>query len=214
MKRRIERAADQRTAFLNGVSHDLRTLLTRFRLSLALFEPSPEVEPLQRDVAEMNAILDSYLAYARGDVSEPTEPVDFAALLGALREDAERAGVAASLETRGDTIAKARPLAIKRCLANLAGNAQKHASRIALAAERDGKYLFLSVDDDGPGIPEGAREDVFKPFVRLDEARNQDDAGAGLGLSISREIARAHGGDVTLSQSPMGGLRAVVRLPV
>ena len=213
MKRRIERASDQRTTFLNGVSHDLRTMLTRFRLSLALFEPSDEADALQRDVTEMNAMLDSYLAYARGDVAEDSRMVDFAELLESLRADAERAGSAASLTIAGDMIAKARPLAIKRCLANLVGNAQKHARVLAICAARDARYLTVHVDDDGPGIPAQAREDVFKPFVRLDEARNQDDSGAGLGLSISREIARAHGGDVTLTTSPLGGLRASVRLP-
>ena len=214
MKRRIERAADQRAGFLNGVSHDLRTLLTRFRLSLALFEPSAEVEMLQKDVSEMNAMLESYLAYARGDVSEPTAMVDFAALLTSLKSEAERGGARASLSCEGDMRAKARPLAIKRCLANLVGNAEKHAKTIALRAVRDARYLRITVDDDGPGIPAAAREDVFRPFVRLDESRNQDDSGAGLGLTISRELARAHGGDVTLAESPLGGVRASVRLPV
>ena len=214
MKRRIERAADQRTTFLNGVSHDLRTMLTRFRLSLELLEPSSEVDLLEKDVAEMNAMLESYLAYARGDVSEPTQTIDFAELLEVLRSEAQRAGVAATARCVGDLRAKARPLAIKRCLANLVGNAEKHAKTVQLSASRDSRYLTVTIDDDGPGIPEEAREDVFKPFVRLDESRNQDSPGAGLGLSISREIARAHGGDVTLSRSPLGGLRASVRLPV
>ena len=214
MKRRIERAADQRTTFLNGVSHDLRTMLTRFKLSLALLEPTEDVDALQKDVAEMNAMLDSYLAYARGDVAEETRAIDVGDVLEALRADAERAGVVVRLALSDDLTIKARPLAIKRCLANLVGNAQKHARAIALSASRDSRYLIVNVDDDGPGIPPQAREDVFRPFVRLDESRNQDDAGAGLGLSISREIARAHGGDVTLSTSPLGGLRASVRLPV
>ena len=162
----------------------------------------------------MNAMLESYLAYARGDVSEPTQIVDFAELLEVLKAEAQRAGITATSRCVGDVRAKARPLAIKRCLANLVGNAEKHAKTIQLSASRDTRYLTVTIDDDGPGIPEEAREDVFKPFVRLDESRNQDDAGAGLGLSISREIARAHGGDVTLSHSPLGGLRASVRLPV
>ena len=214
MKRRIERAADQRTTFLNGVSHDLRTMLTRFRLSLEMIDSSPEVDLLQKDVAEMNAMLESYLAYARGDVSEPTQIVDFAELLEVLKAEAQRAGLAATSRCVGDLRAKARPLAIKRCLANLVGNAEKHAKAIQLSASRDARYLTVTIDDDGPGIPEEAREDVFKPFVRLDDSRNQDNAGAGLGLSISRDIARAHGGDVTLSRSPLHGLRASVRLPV
>jgi two-component system, OmpR family, osmolarity sensor histidine kinase EnvZ len=214
MKRRIGRTMEQRTAMLNGVSHDLRTILTRFKLSLALMDDSPELEAIQKDVEEMQRMLEAYLAFARGETSEAAEPIDIGALLDELKADAERHGHATKITTEGDMVVRVRPDAFKRCLANLVGNAQRFGNHIALSAEREGPYLFVHVDDDGPGIPEAMREDVFRPFVRLDEARNQDESGTGLGLSIARDIARAHGGDIVLGVSPLKGLRASVRVPV
>ena len=114
----------------------------------------------------------------------------------------------------GETVASVRPDAFKRCLVNLVANAQRHGDKIAISAARDARFLTIHVDDDGPGIPAGMREDVFRPFFRLDEARNQDEGGTGLGLAIARDIARSHGGDIYLADSPMGGLRASVRVPV
>jgi two-component system osmolarity sensor histidine kinase EnvZ len=214
MKRRIERASDQRTAMLNGVSHDLRTMLTRFKLSLAVIDESAEVEPLQRDVDEMQRMLEAYLAFARGDGGEPTEPTDLRGILDSLRADAERHGARVEVEANGDLSVRVRPLAIKRCLGNLVANAARHADTIALKAAREQRFITICVDDDGPGIAPEHREDVFRPFHRLDEARNQDEGGSGLGLAIARDVARSHGGEVTLSTSPLGGLRACVRLPI
>jgi two-component system osmolarity sensor histidine kinase EnvZ len=213
MKRRIERMIEQRTAMLAGVSHDLRTVLTRFRLSLELLKDGPELEDLRRDVDEMKRMVEGYLAFARGDASEAPEPVDVAALIEELRSDAERAGWAMNVSVLGDPVAIVRPQAFKRCLANLVANAARHAERIEVAATHDARMLTVTVDDDGPGVPADQREEVFKPFVRLDEARNIDEGGTGLGLTIARDIARAHGGDVTLADSPLGGLRAMVRVP-
>ena len=214
MKRRIERATEQRTAMLNGVSHDLRTILTRFKLSLALLDNSADSELLQKDVDEMGSMLEGYLAFARGDASEPATPTDIRALLEDLRLDAERHGSEISLETRGDLDIRVRPLALKRCIGNLVGNAQRHADHVRISASRDMQFVSVTVDDDGAGIPVAYREDVFRPFYRLDESRNQDEGGAGLGLAIARDIARSHGGDISLSDSPMGGLRAIIRIPV
>jgi two-component system, OmpR family, osmolarity sensor histidine kinase EnvZ len=214
MKRRIERSTEQRTAMLNGVSHDLRTILTRFKLSLALLDNSADNELLQKDVDEMAHMLEGYLAFARGDTSEAATPTDIRALLEDLRADAERHGAEIDLETRGHLDIRVRPLALKRCLGNLVTNAQRHAEHVRISAACDAKFLSVSVDDDGIGIAPPHREDVFRPFYRLDEARNQDEGGAGLGLAIARDIARSHGGDITLSDSPMGGLRASVRIPV
>ena len=213
MKRRIERAIDQRTTMLNGVSHDLRTILTRFRLSLALLQQTPEVDDLRRDVDEMGRMLEAYLAFARGDLNEPAVPTDLAALLAEAQADAERAGHQTAIEIEGDPTVMVRPDAFRRLLFNLISNAARHGDRIAISATHEQRWLVLNVDDDGPGIPPAAREEVFKPFVRLDEARNQDEGGSGLGLSIARDIARSHGGDVFLGDSPLGGLRASVRLP-
>jgi len=214
MKARIERAIEQRTAMLAGVSHDLRTVLTRFKLELALIGDSPEVEAMKKDVDEMARMLEAYLAFARGDLGEQSAPTDMAAFLDELKLDAERHGHKATVVFHGPPIVTVRPAAFKRCLANLVSNAARFAPSIEITGHRDHRYLTVTVDDDGPGIPAEMREDVFKPFLRLDDARNQDEGGTGLGLAIARDIARSHGGDINLGDSPLGGLRATVRVPV
>jgi two-component system osmolarity sensor histidine kinase EnvZ len=214
MKTRIERSIEQRTAMLAGVSHDLRTVLTRFKLELALIPDSREVDGMKKDVDEMARMLEAYLAFARGDLGEASAPTDMAEFLEELRLDAERHGHRAIVVFHGPPIVVVRPAAFKRCLANLVSNAARHADSIAITGHRDHRYLTVTVDDDGPGIPADMREEVFKPFLRLDDARNQDEGGTGLGLAIARDIARSHGGDITLGDSPMGGLRATVRVPV
>jgi two-component system osmolarity sensor histidine kinase EnvZ len=214
MKTRIERAIEQRTAMLAGVSHDLRTVLTRFKLELALIDSNPEVEAMKKDVDEMARMLEAYLAFARGDLGESAAPTDMADFLEELRLDAERHGHRTTVVFHGPPIVTVRPAAFKRCLANLVSNAARYAPSIAITGHRDHRYLTVTVDDDGPGIPSDMREDVFKPFLRLDDARNQDEGGTGLGLAIARDIARSHGGDITLGDSPLGGLRATVRVPV
>jgi two-component system, OmpR family, osmolarity sensor histidine kinase EnvZ len=214
MKARIERAIEQRTTMLAGVSHDLRTVLTRFKLELALLGPTPETEAIKKDVDEMAGMLEAYLAFARGDSAEPSAPTDMAVLLEELKLDTERHGDRASVAYHGEPEVTVRPAAFKRCLANLISNAARFASTIAITGHRDHRWLTVTIDDDGPGIPLQLREDVFKPFLRLDDARNQDEGGTGLGLAIARDIARSHGGDITLGDSPLGGLRATVRVPV
>ena len=214
MKTRIERAMEQRTAMLAGVSHDLRTVLTRFKLELALIKESPEVDAMKKDIDEMARMLEAYLAFARGDSGEIAAPTDMAEFLEELRLDAERHGHTTSVVFHGPPIVTVRPAAFRRCLANLVSNAARFAPSISITGHRDHRYLTVTVDDDGPGIPSGMREEVFKPFLRLDDARNQDEGGTGLGLAIARDIARSHGGDITLGDSPLGGLRATVRVPV
>jgi two-component system osmolarity sensor histidine kinase EnvZ len=214
MRRRIERTIEQRTTMLNGVSHDLRTILTRFKLSLALMDEGPDGDALHKDVDEMGRMLEAYLAFARGDAGEASAAIDIGALLEELKSDAERHGRATRIEVSGETSMVVRPHAFKRCLANLVGNALRYGSAIQLEALRDQRFLTINVDDDGPGIPAEQREEVFRPFHRLDKARNQDHGGTGLGLAIARDIARSHGGDVHLGDSPLGGLRATVRVPV
>jgi two-component system osmolarity sensor histidine kinase EnvZ len=214
MKTRVERAIEQRTTMLAGVSHDLRTVLTRFKLELALIEQGPEVEAMRRDVDEMSRMLNAYLAFARGDASEPSAPIDMATFLEELKADTERHGQEMTVVFHGHPVVTVRPDAFKRCLANLVSNAARFASSIAITGHRDHRWLTVTIDDDGPGIPANMREDVFKPFLRLDDARNQDEGGTGLGLAIARDIARSHGGDITLGDSPLGGLRANVRVPV
>jgi two-component system osmolarity sensor histidine kinase EnvZ len=214
MKERIERSIEQRTAMLAGVSHDLRTILTRFKLELALLGDSPEVEALKKDVDEMARMLEAYLAFARGDTGEQSAPTDMAEFLNELRADAERNGHRSTVIFHGYPIVTVKSAAFKRCLANLVSNAARFASSIAITGHRDHRWLTVTIDDDGPGIPTKMREEVFKPFLRLDDARNQDEGGTGLGLAIARDIARSHGGDIVLGDSPLGGLRATVRVPV
>lgn len=214
MKRRVERSIGERTTMLNGVSHDLRTILTRFRLSLALMERSAEIEALEKDIDEMGRMLEDYLAFARGDAGEAAVETDIRALLEDLKADAERQGHQTELEVVGDPEVVVRPDAFRRLLTNLVSNAARYGNRIAIRATHDARYLIVTIDDDGPGIPPDQREEVFRPFFRLDEARNVDGGGTGLGLAIARDIARAHGGDIMLGDSPLGGLRATVRLPV
>ena len=214
MKRRVERANEQRTAMLSGVSHDLRTILTRFRLSVAMLDQTNETLDLDKDVEEMQAMLEGYLAFARGDSGEEATPTDLVAMLEDMRADAERHGARVFLNAKGPLFVTVRPMAIRRCLGNLVGNAQRYGRRVEVWASREGKFVWAHVDDDGPGIPAKSREDVFRPFFRLDDARNVDQGGSGLGLAIARDIARSHGGDVSLGDSPLGGLRASVRIPV
>ena len=214
MKSRVERSIEQRTAMLAGVSHDLRTILTRFKLEMALIGDRPEVEGMRKDVDEMSGMLEAYLSFARGDSGEHAQPTDMEQALEELRSDAERHGHAATVVFHGMPVVIVKPAAFKRCIANLVSNAGRHANTLAITGHRDHRYLTVTVDDDGPGIPVEMREEVFKPFLRLDDARNQDEGGTGLGLAIARDIARSHGGDITLGDSPMGGLRATVRVPV
>ncbi len=214
MKERVERSREQRTTMLAGVSHDLRTILTRFKLELALIGDGVEADGMRKDVDEMSGMLEDYLAFARGDSGEQATPTDMAQALEELRGDAERHGHPATVTFEGDPMVTVRPASFKRCLANLVSNAARHADTISITGYRDDRWLTVTVDDDGPGIPLHLREEVFKPFLRLDDARNQDEGGTGLGLAIARDIARAHGGDITLGDSPLGGLRAAVRVPV
>lgn len=214
MKARVERTMEQRTAMLAGVSHDLRTILTRFKLELALLDESPEIDAMKKDVDEMARMLEAYLAFARGDTGEVAAPTDMAGFLDELKDDAERHGHRTTVVFHGAPVVTVRPAAFKRCLGNLVSNAARYANAIAITGHRDHRYLTVTVDDDGPGIPADQREEVFKPFLRLDDARNQDEGGTGLGLAIARDIARSHGGDITLADSPLGGLRAIVKVPV
>ena len=214
MKRRVERAIEQRTTMLNGVSHDLRTIITRFKLSLALIGESNESAGIRKDIEEMERIVEAYLAFARGDGGETSTPTDIAVILDELKADSERHGLTTTLTIEGDPTLVARPASIRRLFANLVGNAQRYGQKLEFSIINDGRSMFVHIDDDGPGIPIEKREDAFRPFYRLDESRNQDTANSGLGLAIARDIARAHGGDIELDRSPLGGLRATVKLPI
>ena len=217
MRDRIRHHVDQRTTMLAGVSHDLRTVLTRFKLELALLGDTPEVRALQADVKEMQHMLEDYLAFAKGDGGEEATPTSLSELLEEIHEDAQVFGSCIELALPKRLSRLVLPLkrqAFKRAVINLVSNAARFGDRVVIRAVQDGDRLRIEVDDDGPGIPETERENVFRPFYRLDHSRNQDGANSGLGLAIARDIARSHGGDVTLAESDMGGLRAVVSVPL
>ncbi|QBX36987.1 HAMP domain-containing protein [Brevundimonas sp. S30B] len=214
MRDRIQRHIDQRTALLASVSHDLRTPLTRLRLELALAPHFKRQDAMRADMDEMEHMIDEYLAFARGEAGEALQPVEIAALLGAVAEDARRAGAEVEIRAADELIAQVRPLAMKRALTNLAGNAASHGEQVRLSARiLTSGGLEIAIEDDGPGIPDDMHEEAFRPFSRLDAARNQNRKGVGLGLAIARDVARGHGGDISLGRSDLGGLKAVMRLP-
>lgn len=213
MRERIERQMEQRTAMLAGISHDLRTILTRFKLQLALARDNPDLAGMSSDVDDMQSMLEGYLTFARTEAEEDFGELKLSELLDKIRADFALNGKQMTYRIEGEDLLSVRPGAFARLVGNLAQNAQRYAKTLHVDARHSAKWLTLTFDDDGPGIPEASREDVFKPFYRLDEARNLNSSGTGLGLSIALDIARAHGGNVTLAESPQGGLRAVVRVP-
>ncbi|MBY0568434.1 MAG: HAMP domain-containing protein [Hyphomonadaceae bacterium] len=213
MRDRVKRLIDQRAQLLAGVSHDLRTPLTRLKLQLALMTPSSEIEDAKRDLADMEETLDEYLTFAKGLGEEAPQTVDIASIASEVVENVARSGADIALDQSGDATTPARPRAIKRCLANLIDNAAAHGDKVRVTVRGEESAVVIAVDDNGPGIPEELYEDAFRPFSRLDATRSRNQKGVGLGLAIARDVARSHGGDIALSQSPLGGLRASLRLP-
>jgi two-component system osmolarity sensor histidine kinase EnvZ len=217
MQERIRRFLQQRTEMLAGVSHDLRTPLTRLRLALAMLpQETQKGEELRQDVAamgadveEMERLIGSYLAFARGEGVEQARPTDIAAMLEEVAAGARRAGAQVTVETADAVVLPLRADAARRALTNLVDNARRHSRRIAMSVARVGeRSVQVLIDDDGPGIPPAQREAAFRPFA------SGTAGGTGLGLTISRDIVRAHGGEIDLEDSPLGGLRARVRLPM
>jgi two-component system, OmpR family, osmolarity sensor histidine kinase EnvZ len=213
MQERIRRFLVQRTEMLAGVSHDLRTPLTRLRLTLAMLPAREElrhdIAEMTADVAEMERMIGAYLAFARGEGTEQAEPVDLSALLEDVAARARRGGADITLDVPPELRLPLRADAARRAITNLVDNARRHARHVVLAAAPQGQRgVQVTVDDDGPGIPPEQRENVFRPF----ESGAID--GTGLGLTIARDIVRAHGGEIVLEESPLGGLRARIRLPV
>ncbi len=216
MRDRIKQHVEQRTTMLAGVSHDLRTVLTRFKLELALLDDTPETRALSGDVDEMQHMLEDYLAFAKGDGGEEAKPTNLKELLEEIVDDASIYACTIDLKIRkskGDIVLPLKRQALKRAIMNLVTNATRFGDRIIIRVAPEGQWVRIEVDDDGPGIPEHERENVFRPFYRLDHARNQDEGNSGLGLVIARDIAKSHGGDIALGESSMGGLRAIISLP-
>ncbi|MEM7743063.1 MAG: ATP-binding protein [Pseudomonadota bacterium] len=219
MRNRIERHVEQRTRMLSGVSHDLKTPLTRMKLALAVSDDNPEVREISRDVDEMEQMLSGFLAFARGEEGEVSELVSPVELVQDVASDARRNGaeitVFSEVMTPETPMIEIRRTALRRAMMNLVTNAVIYGGMAAISVRLTERFAEFSVEDDGPGIPEDKRDDMLKPFTRLDEARNQDLAsGTGLGLSIALDITRSHGGSLKLDQSPrMGGLRATILIP-
>jgi two-component system osmolarity sensor histidine kinase EnvZ len=214
MRDRIRRQISQRTEMLAGVSHDLRTPLTRMKLQLAMMGSNPEVADLKKDVEEMERMIGGYLAFARGEGTERAVDADLVELVTDAVNDARREGAQITLAAPEERITlPLRRDALRRAFANIIGNARRYGSRIEVSMRRRTHAVDIIVDDDGPGIPKAQREDVFRPFFRLESSRNPETGGTGLGLAIARDIVRTHGGEITLHESPLGGLRAILRLP-
>ncbi len=213
MRERIQRQIRQRTQMLAGVSHDLRTPLTRMKLALEILGEDPVVEELKSDVAEMEHMVHGYLDFVRGEGTEAPVETDVALLLEDVAAAMRREGTTLSLAVPAEYVMPIRPNALKRCLTNLIGNARRHGTEVWLSARPVAGGIDILVDDDGPGIPPADRDRVFRAFVRGDRSRNPSTGGVGLGLTIARDVARGHGGDVRLETSPQGGLRARLHLP-
>jgi len=214
MRDRIKRQIQQRTEMLAGVSHDLRTPLTRMKLQLEMLRDVPDAKYLQADVAEMEHMVEGYLAFARGEGQETPAPTDLGSLLRDVVAQMARDGRAVDLHVEQDLTLPLRREGMRRCLTNLLANARRHGTQVAVRAGRRKNVIEVTIDDDGPGIPPERYEEVFKPFFRLEQSRNPATGGVGLGLTIARDVARSHGGDVALEAAPGGGLRARVWLPV
>ncbi|MSO84568.1 MAG: HAMP domain-containing protein [Rhodospirillales bacterium] len=214
MRERIQRQIAQRTAMLSGVSHDLRTPLARMKLQLEMLAPGEGIAELKADVVEMERMLEEYLAFARGEGTEAPASLDLGLILEDAVQGARREGRPVTVRTEGDLVIPVRPSAIRRAIANVMANALRHGRKVEAVARRADDWIEITIDDDGPGVPPESREDVFRPFYRLDPSRNPETGGVGLGLAIVRDILRGHGGDATLEGSHLGGVRARLRLPV
>ncbi len=215
MKDRLKRQMEQRTAMLSGVSHDLRTPLTRMKLQLAMSSAhGQESDNLRQDVEEMERMIEGYLAFARGEGDEAVEMTDLRPMLERIIVRARRQGCDVKEEIAGRLMIKVRPVAVERAIANIVTNSCKYGKHVWVAARTEEDHIEIAVDDDGPGIAPDLREEVFKPFFRVEKSRNKKTGGVGLGLSIARDIVHSHGGEIQLDDSRHGGLRAVIRLPL
>jgi two-component system osmolarity sensor histidine kinase EnvZ len=214
MRTRIKRFLKQRTDMLAGVSHDLRTPLTRMKLQLSLMKDDDAKKELEYDIKEMTAMLNSYVSFVRGETPETIENIQLNNLINNICQnlDREKYEITETYSRKIDT--SGRPLQIKRAIQNILDNARRYASKIQIDVSANNDECFISISDNGPGIPEKNYEDVFKPFFTLDPSRNKMKGESGLGMTISRDIIRSHGGDIKLSPSSIGGLKTVINLPI
>ena len=214
MHERIRRQIEQRTTMLAGISHDLRTPLTRLKLGLSMLPEGPDAEALKGDVNDMERMINSYLEFVRGEGHEPTSRVDLRDLLEKAAAMTRRHGKQIETSLSGDLYLSLRPVAFERVLQNLLSNAEKYGDKIWIDAAREDDEITITIEDNGLGLNEDLFEEVFKPFYRADTSRNSSTGGVGLGLPIARDIVHSHGGQLWLEKSRHGGLKAVMQLPV
>jgi two-component system osmolarity sensor histidine kinase EnvZ len=214
MRERLKRQIRTRTDMLSGISHDLRTPLTRMKLQLAMMPVSDDTRELEGDIHQMEHMIDEYLDFARGEGREEALKTDLKALVAEVVGDYQRMKMAVTFIHGREVTADVRVSSFRRLLHNIIDNALRYGKQCDVALECSANYAEIIVDDDGPGIPEGQREEVFKPFARLDPSRNVKTGGVGLGLTIARDVALAHGGSIALAASPRGGLRVIIKLPL
>jgi two-component system osmolarity sensor histidine kinase EnvZ len=215
MRERIDRQIQQRTTMLAGVSHDLRTPLTRMKLQAEMLGDTEDAKALKSDISDMERMIDGYLQFARGEGDEAMERVNIMEILHRLESNYTRNGMNISVESKSDNyMIHLRPVAFERCINNILSNAQKHATMVKVTVKQEDENIVILIDDDGLGIDEDLHEDVFKPFFREDTSRNTKTGGVGLGLPIAKDIVLAHGGDIDLTRSPQKGLRVIIRLPL
>lgn len=213
MKNSLKRHIEQRTLFLAGVSHDLKTPLTRIKLHLGILEESDDIEEIKRDVEEMEKMIDGYLQFAKGNEKQVANIIDTADLLKTTISAYKNNHLNISLNIKSVTNINISPNSLKRVLNNLIDNAIRYADNIEINVELSKKYLIINIEDDGAGIAKDKREEVFRPFYRIDESRHLDSANTGLGLSIARDIVTSCNGKIELGDSQMGGLKVTLKLP-
>lgn len=213
MRERVSRFVAQRTEMLAGVSHDLRTPLTRLKLQFALMDKTPELDAARKDLQRMQEMLEGYLDFARGESEAESIQLDLTDRLSELAKQVVPKDRLADLSISGVLSVKVREQSIERCITNLLENAVRYANKVWIEARCEGDLILITIEDDGPGIPKNFREDAFRPFNRLDESRNLNTEGVGLGLAIARDAAQAHGGHIRLADSVHGGLCVELSLP-
>lgn len=214
MRARVLRNIEQRTDMLSGVSHDLRTPLTRIKLQLAMLQGSDEIQALEQDVNEMEKLVEEYLSFARGASTEKAEKFNLLELLEDIAKKTVSDTIKIQIICSKNLHMELRPIGFRRCISNLINNSATYGSQIEVQVTESEHGITIYIDDNGPGIPETARSAVFRPFTRLESERPPDIGGTGLGLTIARDIVLSHGGSINISDSPMGGARVWIKLPI
>lgn len=213
MQTRIKRFLKQRTEMLAGVSHDLRAPITRLKLQVSMLKDEKVKKELLNDIKEMTVMLDGYLSFARGEAPEPIEVINFEFILKEIINNLKNNKIKVDLVIMKKIISSGRLTQLKRCLNNIIENAERYSDLIKITLDKKIDEIFITIEDNGKGIPPEHFKNIFRPFYTLDKSRNKTVGGTGLGLSISRDIARSHGGDINVDKSALGGLKMIISLP-